>query len=401
MATPQIDPSLVEIADIIRYPAAEEAFLREIGLSPAPSLRPAVRPQAAGTTMGRPPTSEYWGICKDLCFNPDVLGHPNVKLSRREIIWLTYTMVKGFSSRNTRELTEKEFKLSNTTRTDWRNYIREVALEELRAQPAMGGVGEVVQIDECLLRGRRKANRGRLLTGDSVPPRRRNNYGGVSNKGPWIFGMLHVSTKELRLFQVDKRDAATLGSLIAKHILPGTTVYSDEWAEYQCIPRLVDANGTPLNLDWHTVNHSVNFVDPTTGANTQRIESEWQKAKRRLVRNSNKTTTSLMPAHLAWLWWKSINARPNVKDPFLRLMEVWVWKWKLWMSQLIVLTDLVKSEKRVPLPLPSLSLQVPTSSAVSETSRLGVCKFIGVWDGFVSITAHVTREPNYVLFACP
>ncbi|KAH8032982.1 hypothetical protein HPB51_004830 [Rhipicephalus microplus] len=231
-------------------------------------------------------------------------------------------MVKGFSSRNTRELTEKEFKLSNTTRTDWRNYIREVALEELRAQPAMGGVGEVVQIDECLLRGRRKANRGRLLTGDSVPPRRRNNYGGVSNKGPWIFGMLHVSTKELRLFQVDKRDAATLGSLIAKHILPGTTVYSDEWAAYQCIPRLVDANGTPLNLDWHTVNHSVNFVDPTTGANTQRIERVWQKAKRRLVRNSNKTTTSLMPAHLAWLWWKSINARPNVKDPFLRLMEV-------------------------------------------------------------------------------
>ncbi|KAH8036776.1 hypothetical protein HPB51_005265 [Rhipicephalus microplus] len=273
MATPRIDPSIVEIADIIRYPAAEEAFLREIKLSPAPSLRPAVRPQAAGTTMGRPPTSEYWGICKDLCFNPgepgcggkvvtynrpgkkgsrrtfrcnrcrkklsqlrgtqalqgrqgqgsffacqDVLGRPNVKLSRREIIWLTYAMVKGFSSRNTRELTEKEFKLSNTTRTDWRNYIREVALEELRAQPAMGGVGEVVQIDECLLRGRRKANRGRLLTGDSVPPRRRNNYGGVSNKGPWIFGMLHVSTKELRLFQADKRDAATLGSLIAKHI---------------------------------------------------------------------------------------------------------------------------------------------------------------------------------------
>ncbi|KAH8030553.1 hypothetical protein HPB51_008673 [Rhipicephalus microplus] len=231
MATPRIEPSLVEIADIIRYPAAEEAFLREIGLLPAPSLRPAVRAQAAGTTMGRPPTSEYWGICKDLCFNA------------------------GFSSRNTRELTDKEFKFSNSTWTDWRKYIKEVALEELRAQPAMGGVGEVVQIDECLLRGRRKPNRGRLLTGDNVPSRRRNNYGGVSNKGLWISGMPHVSTKELRLFQVDKRDAATLGSLIAKHILPGTTVYSDEWAAYQSIPRLVDANGTPLNLDWHTMNH--------------------------------------------------------------------------------------------------------------------------------------------------
>ncbi|KAL1425233.1 hypothetical protein MTO96_019385 [Rhipicephalus appendiculatus] len=136
------------------------------------------------------------------------------------------------------------------------------------------------------MRRRRKANRGRLLTG--------YNYGGMSNKGPWIFGILCVSTKELRLFEVDKRDAATLGPLIAKNILPGTTVYSDEWAAYECILRLVDANGTPLNLDWHIVNHSVNFIDPATGANTQRNESEWHKATRQLVRNGNKTTPALM-----------------------------------------------------------------------------------------------------------
>ncbi|KAH7970100.1 hypothetical protein HPB52_024070 [Rhipicephalus sanguineus] len=171
------------------------------------------------------------------------------------------------------------------------------------------------------MRGRRKANRGRLLTGDNVPPRRRNNYGGVSDKGPWIFGMLCVSTKELRLFEIDKRDAATLGPLIAKNVLPGTTVFSDEWAAYRCIPGLVNANGMPLNLDWHTVNHSVNFIDPATGANTQRIESEWQIAKRRLVDNGNKTTPALMRSHLAWLWWRSVNARSDVKDKFLRLIE--------------------------------------------------------------------------------
>ncbi|KAH7943425.1 hypothetical protein HPB52_008148 [Rhipicephalus sanguineus] len=91
-------------------------------------------------------------------------------------------------------------------------------------------------------------------TAVNTPPRR-NNYGGVSDKGPWIFGMLCVSTKELRLFEVDKRDAPPL------HTRPREC----QW--------------TPLNLDWHTVNHSVNFIDPATGANTQRIESEWQKAK--------------------------------------------------------------------------------------------------------------------------
>ncbi|KAH7976377.1 hypothetical protein HPB52_012896 [Rhipicephalus sanguineus] len=110
-----------------------------------------------------------------------------------------------------------------------------------------------------------------------------------------------TTTVELRLFEVDKRDAATLGPLIAKNVLPGTTVFSEEWAAYRSIPGLVNANGTPLNLDWHTVNHSVNFIDPATGANTQRIESEWQKAKRRLVRNCNKTTPALMRSHLAWL----------------------------------------------------------------------------------------------------
>ncbi|KAH7962896.1 hypothetical protein HPB52_018556 [Rhipicephalus sanguineus] len=294
MATPRMDPSILEIADIIRYPAAEEAFLREFGLVPTPSARP----QATGTLQGRPPASEYWGICKDLGFNPgepgcdgevvtynrrckkgirpsfkcnrckkqlsqlrgtdalhDVLGRPNVKIARREVIWLTYAMIKGFSSRNTKELIEKEFKMSNTTRTDWRNYVREVALAELLEQPPMGGVGTGGP-------NRRVPDEG-TTQGEPRPPsdwrqcspRRRNNYGGVSDKGPWIFGML------------------------------------------------------------------VNFIDPATGANTQRIESEWQKAKRRLVRNGNKTTPALMRSHLAWLWWRSVNARPNVKDKFLRLIE--------------------------------------------------------------------------------
>ncbi|KAH8034511.1 hypothetical protein HPB51_025241 [Rhipicephalus microplus] len=58
MATPRIDPSIVEITDIIRYPAAEEAFLREIGLSPAPSLRPAAhssRDDGVKRRVGRVP----------------------------------------------------------------------------------------------------------------------------------------------------------------------------------------------------------------------------------------------------------------------------------------------------------------------------------------------------------
>ncbi|XP_077497423.1 uncharacterized protein LOC144108024 [Amblyomma americanum] len=238
-------------------------------------------------------------------------------------------MAKGLTSTQTRELVLKDFKLRNDARSDWRNYIREVLEQELQARPPMGGVGQEVQIDETLLRGKRKANRGRLLTGDAVPPRHRNNYGGVADKGPWVFGMVWSQTGELRLFQVEKRDAATLGPIIAANIQPCTTVYSDEWAAYNCIPSLQDGNGTSLNLDWHTVNHTTNFVDPLTGANTQRIESAWQKVKRKLVRNVQKTSRALLQSHLSWQWWQSINGRTKCQDPFLRLTEAIAWRYPL------------------------------------------------------------------------
>ncbi|KAJ6619823.1 hypothetical protein lerEdw1_014913 [Lerista edwardsae] len=77
------------------------------------------------------------------------------------------------------------------------------------AQP-MGGPGEIIRIDESLMRGRRKYNRGRLLLGNRAPPARQN-YG---NRivGPWIFGMVwkHPNgEQELRMFHVLRRNEAT------------------------------------------------------------------------------------------------------------------------------------------------------------------------------------------------
>ncbi|XP_077550789.1 uncharacterized protein LOC144164118 [Haemaphysalis longicornis] len=185
----------------------------------------------------------------------------------------------------------------------------------------MGGPGEIIQVDECLMRGKRKANRGRMLSGDNVPAKRQNNHGGVVDRGPWVFGLLWVRTGELRLFKVDQRDARTLGEKIAQNVLPGTTIHSDEWGAYHCIPRLLDSQGNNMNLDWKFVNHSENFVDPTTGVHTQGIESCWQKAKRRLVRNGKKVPDELLESHLYWVWWLSLNGRWRCTDPFLRLIE--------------------------------------------------------------------------------
>lgn len=244
----------------------------------------------------------------------DRLGRPNVKLSRKEVIWLAFCLTKDLTAKQTKVLIARHFKLSKQVLTDWRNMLREVVQNELIARPPMGGPGQIVQVDECLMRGKRKANRGRLLAGDNVSR-------DAEDGGPWVFGLLWVETKELRLFKVDFRNAATLGEKIAANVAPGTTVRSDEWRAYSCIPNLVDANGVNMNLHWESVNHSVNFVDPQTQAHTQNIESMWQKCKRRLVRNGQKVAPGMLETHLLWLWWLSINGGTRCEDPFLRLME--------------------------------------------------------------------------------
>ena len=86
----------------------------------------------------------------------------------------------------------------------------------------MGGLGCVCTIDESLLRGRRKYNRGRLLRGNRLPLAR-HNYGRVVT-GPWIFGMVcrrPDGTQDLRMFHVLRRNEATLRAKVLRNVLPG------------------------------------------------------------------------------------------------------------------------------------------------------------------------------------
>ena len=66
---------------------------------------------------------------------------------------------------------------------------------------------------------------------------------------------------------VSHRDANTLLPLITAHVAPGTIIHSDEWAAYNQVQRLPNVSSHEL------VNHSVNFVEPTTGVHTQNVES--------------------------------------------------------------------------------------------------------------------------------
>ena len=139
----------------------------------------------------------------------------------------------------------------------WQAVYRVVLNESLYMNTiTLGGEGKRVQIDEALIR-KRKYNRGR------------------SKKQIWVFGAVEEGDSEphpLFIKRVENRSAWTLIPLICKHILPGTTIISDEWRAYSCL----DILGFP-HL---TVNHSEHFTDPSTGASTNLIESIWSRLRR-------------------------------------------------------------------------------------------------------------------------
>lgn len=67
MASTQVDSHIVSFCAILSDDAKEEEFVRQFRLAPVPS---AVRPKRA--SAGGKPTSELWGVCNALGFNPDL-----------------------------------------------------------------------------------------------------------------------------------------------------------------------------------------------------------------------------------------------------------------------------------------------------------------------------------------
>ena len=244
----------------------------------------------------------------------DSLGRNQTKLPIKIALMIMFLWVKDILLTKTRRLLGSLIGNCDEVLVDWRNYCREACLNSLREPnlPKMGGTNQIVQIDESLMRGRRKYNRGRMLQGNRVPPSRQNY--GRTVVGPWVFGLVWVrpdGKKDLRMFHVVRRDEATLRPIIQQNVAPETIIMSDEWLAYRNIP-----NWPNFNYIHRTVNHSENFVNPIDGTNTQRIESNWGWIKTKLVKMMRGTKENLLSGHLAEHWWRGISS----DNPFFALI---------------------------------------------------------------------------------
>jgi hypothetical protein len=76
-----------------------------------------------------------------------------------------------------------------------------------------------------------------------------------------VFGIVDTSHAPALGYMelVQTKDAATIPPIIQRHVAPGSVVHSDQWRAYSQVAAL------PPVTAHHTVNHSINFVDPVTG----------------------------------------------------------------------------------------------------------------------------------------
>ncbi|XP_045468447.1 uncharacterized protein LOC123676540 [Harmonia axyridis] len=168
------------------------------------------------------------------------------KKSVQEICQFVAFWLVGFKQ----EQLELETEWSRRTVVDWVSFCREVCFIIVRdhTEP-LGGPGKIVEIDEAKF-GRRKYNRGRII------------------EGQWIFGGIERESKKVFMVPVADRSQDTLLEIIKEWILPETTVMSDCWRSYDCLEN--------EGFQHLKVNHSLNFVDPDTGAHTQNVERLWR-----------------------------------------------------------------------------------------------------------------------------
>ncbi|XP_039277164.1 uncharacterized protein LOC120355641 [Nilaparvata lugens] len=200
------------------------------------------------------------------------------KLPLWKIIGFIYLWTKNVAAK----VIIDELGISNRTVVDWSSFCREVTFDfAVVRKKKIGGPGRKVQIDESKF-GKRKYNRGRAV------------------EGQWVFGGIDELSGEVFMVAVENRSSDTLIPIIKEYIKPGSTIVSDYWKAYDCLKE--------EGFEHLKVNHKMNFVDPLSGAHTNKIEASWGAAKATLPRFHRKK--AFFPGYLSkYVFMKSCKLR--------------------------------------------------------------------------------------------
>ncbi|KAF8789164.1 putative transposase-like protein like [Argiope bruennichi] len=198
----------------------------------------------------------------------------NSRMDLSKVLLATAMWVKGC----THSFITEEADIARQTTTDGMSFCREVCVCMLVNKSVTlggGGAGKIVEIDESKF-GKRKYNKGKRV------------------EGAWVFGGVERDSNKCFMAVVPVRTSETLISVLKEWVLPGSTVMSDCWKAYDCL-----ASEAFVHL---TVNHSLTFKDPDTGAHTNSIEGTWGACKRSL--KGTRKVKDGMDGYLAEYIWR-------------------------------------------------------------------------------------------------
>ncbi len=178
------------------------------------------------------------------------------------------------------------------TTVDWFSFCLEICeAYMMKVSKLIEGPGIECEINESKF-GKRKYQRGHRVEGD------------------WVFGggeKFHKSN--IFMFVVKKQTRDELLPLIKKWIKPGPIIHSGCWKPYDT-----------LRQEAYThlkINHSIQFTNPETGANTNHIENEWRHVKQ--AQPSYAHVQSYLAQHL---WRRTFSNQDHFKSLINTVVQI-------------------------------------------------------------------------------
>lgn len=147
-----------------------------------------------------------------------------------------------------------------TYKTAWRMFkqIRSLFAEDLRLE------GSSVEMDETYFGGRRRGQRGSPAAGDE--------------KKTAIVGIVERKGRVVAKAQRDIKTGTVLG-MVVEHILPASTVYTDEAPMYDGLTKMLGPEGEPAGYIHRRIHHA-SKVYVVGDVHTNTVEGFWSLIKR-------------------------------------------------------------------------------------------------------------------------